>query len=430
MRLKRILVITLTLLLPLTACAENVVVPLPTAAVPVVSVAVQSNDYAIDLEGYYSESGLNDFADQAPVLTDEEKARVPDLLARYSGGERPLENVLDKTENVTVGVYALDPAQYQGENVFLLIPGREMTDEELLEIIDGYAQLGLTFDPAGLSWRCCMRGGGIESTRGRTGEEADRSSALAELYRRQGLRPERAFTPSPSDDGVGEVMLNPEEYAGLEGFRFTPARPLTDEELLEKLHDELGDEREAAGDYSANEQLARGLLHDLLGAPLSITRAGEWFGSASEYCLYNDDREVYNGGFTMTDGDGWDYDYTARVDIANGTLYSADMFLIDPDKRAFSDLHLDPFDQRWLDLARGYITAMRSDGMGIITLESRGEIAVQYGGYGVGVLAVMADGSSYDMTILYQDDALEAVEYRAIAVTQEQIDASFADFLQ
>lgn len=39
---------------------------------------------------------------------------MPNLLQRYQDGERPQENVLDETENVVVGVYALNPAQYQG----------------------------------------------------------------------------------------------------------------------------------------------------------------------------------------------------------------------------------------------------------------------------------------------------------------------------
>lgn len=67
--------------------------------------------------------------------------------------------------------------------MFVLIPGRELSGEELLEIIDGYAQLGLTLDANGLSWCNCMH-----------------------------------------DDGIGEMYLDENTYFGLDSYRFWPAR--------------------------------------------------------------------------------------------------------------------------------------------------------------------------------------------------------------
>ncbi len=430
MKSTKVLAILIMLTLPMAASAENVVVPLPTAEPQVQIHVTQTDEYTIDLESYFNgDMEGNPVAqydadgncvgsvnwEQYPSLNKAERARVPDLLARYANGERPQANVLDKTENVVVAVYALDPAQYQGENVFVLIPGRELTDEELLEIIDGYAQLGLTFDADGFSWRNCMRGGGIECTRGWAGDESERYQTIAELYRRQGLRPETPFTSSPSDDGMGEVTLNADEYSGLDSYRFWPARRMTDNELLQvaSVWQKIDAE---AGDYNANEQLARRQLSKLLGAPLALELGYEDFCNANQSNVYNEDLPVYNSQFNAPDGTY----YFVLIDTADGTLYNATAYC-KMEQYAYSDLHLDPFDERWLELARQYIAAMRTDGMPIATLESHGEIDIQYGGYGVKVLAVMEDGSSYELSILFQNDALYSVEYRRKAVTQEQI---------
>lgn len=436
MKSKGILGIALALVLPLAAYAENVVVPLPTAA-PTVAVTVQTNEYAIDLESYFSEDmegnpiaqydeDGNDVGsvnwEQYPCLNSEERARVPELLWRYQGGERPQENVLDKTENVVVGVYALDPEQYQGESVFVLIPGRELTDEELLEIIDGYARLGKTFDADGLSWRNCMRGGGIECTRGWAGDESERAGTIAELYRRQGLRPETPFTASPSDDGIGEAQLDENEYYGLENYRFYPARRMTDDELLQIQAGWLHREEGTGEQYLTNEQAARRELHRLLGAPLAMERGYEEFVNANQLSIYNADLPVYNAQFTVSESQ-W---YNAIIDTTTGMLYTADAWLVF-ERYTYSDLRLDPFDERWLTLARGYVAEMRADDMAIAAVESYGEVSIQDGGYGARVLVTMEDGSTYQMDIMFQNEALFSVEYRVTAITLEQVEAVYAD---
>ncbi len=67
------------------AHAEPDVIVLPTLA-PDVTIAVQADEYAVDLSGYYA-SDTDTY--QFPSLTDAEKARVPELLTRYANGERP-----------------------------------------------------------------------------------------------------------------------------------------------------------------------------------------------------------------------------------------------------------------------------------------------------------------------------------------------------
>lgn len=147
--MKKTVLFLLCAILPFQAAqAEPQVTLLPTLP-PDVSVTVDVNPYLTDLTAYYE-----DVVEwQQPSLTDEEKARLPDMLSRYQQGERPTQSVLNKTENVSVGVYSLDAADYQGESVFVLLPVRLLTDDELLGLIDAFAQLDLPFDADGLRQR-------------------------------------------------------------------------------------------------------------------------------------------------------------------------------------------------------------------------------------------------------------------------------------
>ena len=338
------------------AHAETQVTVLPTLA-PDVTIAVQTDEYAVDLSGYYA-SDTDTY--QYPSLTDEEKARVPDLLARYANGERPAQSVLNKEDNVSVGVYPLIAEDYQGEPVFVLIPCRDLTDEELLELIDGYAQLGLTFDADGLNWRNCMRGGGIESNRGYAGDEPERVKTLRDLYMRQGLRPEQPFTAIPGDDGIGEIGLNEDDFSGLPGFRLRPCRRMTDEELLRLLQNSIGENIPDTAEYGQYEKQARAQLTALFGAPLSLKLQGESIGKASDSSIYNDDREVYRCTFASADDT---QEYFVLLDTATGLVYNAHGYLAPYDSLAYCDLRPDPFAEKWLALARDEVSAMRGDNL-------------------------------------------------------------------
>ena len=76
--------------------------------------------------------------EQRPRLTAGEAARARALLEKVQAGEIACtgESVLEKMEDVVVGVYALDPADYDGERVYTLLPGPCLSDEQLLSLID------------------------------------------------------------------------------------------------------------------------------------------------------------------------------------------------------------------------------------------------------------------------------------------------------
>lgn len=349
----------LALMLPCAGLAENEVEILPTLE-PVPMPTVRVNEYALEnLEAYYREAG--GYVYQTPSLTPEERKRLPELEKRYAAGERPKENILNVSENIHTAVITLPEDQYEGQSWFLLLPNREMTDDEMLGILDAFAKMGKTFSPDEVSWRNCMRGGGIESVRSFRGDEGERMSALRELYNRDGLRPEKKFSPLP-DDGVGEVKLDTEDYNGLAGFRFRPARRLTDEELLEINEHDIGESPDKPEKLAENESLLRKELHETLGMPLSAKRGYETVRKMSDNNPYGDKRTAYFAQFNETGGDGrvWN----GELDTDTGKLISAyelpnnDIL----EGKVFTDIRSDPFDPKWAEIAKKTVTEMRGDG--------------------------------------------------------------------
>ncbi len=282
---KTIGALALCLLLPLSALAvtEGVVEDAP--PVDMQAVQVQEISYLPD-ESYYAGSYYetawehaqtwmeNEFdgefyldVSQNPFLTAGEIARAEKLLEDYKAGKAAYtgESVLEKMDGVIVGVYALDPDDYDGETAFVLLPGTCLTDEQLLSLIAAYDEMGLEFDPSALNYRNCARGGGIETNRFFAEEERERYMSLADCIRRGTLIP---------PDGLEGLLRNPKveraRFGGMRDFSIKPYRPMTDEELVSLLigigvHDERGEV-----DHTAVEARARSALYAGLRCPLSM----------------------------------------------------------------------------------------------------------------------------------------------------------------
>ena len=205
--------------------------------------------------------------EQRPRMTAGESARAEKLLEAYQSGKLVYagESVLNRMENVIVGVYALDPEDYAGESAFVILPGPCMTDEQILAVIDAYAQLGLTFDPAKLSERNCTRGGGIETNRFLTEEEGERYRLLARLIERglldvTGVDAAQALQPK----------LDARYFCGLPDFTIRPYRAATDEEFVAMLVDLGRHDMTGEVDFTGIEKESRRILNRRLGAPLSM----------------------------------------------------------------------------------------------------------------------------------------------------------------
>lgn len=356
------------LLLPLATTAENTVEALPTTA-PMPEPAAETNEYAIEnLDAYYADGDEY----QIPAMTADEKARLADAQNRWDAGERPEESILDVTEKIVVSLVQIPAEQYDGHSWFLFLPCEDLTDGQLLQIVDAFGQLEIRFDPEDLSWRCCMRGGGIETTRSLRDEEFERSKVIREQYMRLGLRPQTPWTAAVADDGIGEVTLDEDSYSGLDSFSFKPARRLTDEELLQLIAAFNPEPAASSDDLSKYEGLLRQELHARLGMPLATVRdGGEYVGAYDR----NDSRNVYRAGFTEIGSEGrvWG----GALDTQTGKLAWGNTEL---DKRLFgdtqlqSDVRMDPWDARWTKMAEMTVASLLGEGApGVVSVQAWGE---------------------------------------------------------
>lgn len=201
---------------------------------------------------------------QAPQLTPGEVARAARLKALYDEGLATGDgaSVLNAAQDVRVGVYPLDPADFDGERVYHVLCGTCLTDEQLLAIIDAYHRLGEPFDPQAICYRNCVRGGGVTGSRAYTSEERARMEQLAGLIGRGLIGAEDACPEPPVT-----VYTDKAYFMGLDRVTILPYRRLTDEELVAGLA--MRGATKLSRDADDVEAQARSLLCNLLGMPLS-----------------------------------------------------------------------------------------------------------------------------------------------------------------
>ena len=241
-------------MLPFSALAvtEDTVIDVPDVTLDTIDTAVATVSYLPDAS-YYADYGdyqptwadadeyveLPDDGEwfttgdlmQQPWLTAGEQRRAVSLQEQYEKGEITYtgESVLNKMTDVIIGVYALNPDDYDGETMFVLLPVCCLSDDMLLAIIDAFHQAGKPFDPAALNYRNCMRGGGIEITRMITSGENERSMQIHILIMKGMVTADYVH----GKNTIIEPVLNTMYFNGLDSFRIQPYRCLTDSELAE-----------------------------------------------------------------------------------------------------------------------------------------------------------------------------------------------------
>ena len=403
--------LVLALALLALAAAENNVELLP-ATPPMPRPVPEANPYAADDLSAYYDASAREY--QLPALTASEQERLPGIQQRWEAGERPKNSVLNLTENVQLSVMQLPLEQYEGEPCFLILPNRELTDEELLQVVDAYGQLGLTLDPGKVNWHNCMRGGGVEvGLRILRDDERERYSAIGGLYIRSGLRPEKPYTSLVADDGLGRVSLDEEAHNGLDEYRFYPARRLTDEELLQLYALHYGELAASPDEMAAYESQLREELHLLLGMPLSARRSDyEYVRSAGEGNLYGDDRTGYTTVFTEAGGTG--RTWSGMIDITSGRLIEGSVTLDDryyADGQLYSDIRMNPWDEAWTKIALQTVAALRGfEESGITEAWCQGETTLN-DLHGTEVRVRTADGGVYRAEIAFVLEKVMTLRY-------------------
>lgn len=268
--------------------------------------------------------------EQRPRMTAGEAARAKALLEAYQKGETAYsgENILNKMDNVIVGVYALEPDHFAGETAFTILPGPCMTDQQILAVIDAFAQLGLTFDPDSLNERNCARGGGIETNRFFTEEERERYTSLARLI-------EKGMIDLKSLGAVRtmNVGLDSRYFCGLPDFTIRPYRAATDAEMVAQLASMGTKDMTGVIDADETERRARKTLY-ALGAPLSMALEYVFTDGAAALCVFDQqgnqgyDHDVpayscYGAMFSWTTQEGYKTYANVMIDHETDKLISA-----------------------------------------------------------------------------------------------------------
>ena len=268
---------------------------------------------------------------QGPAIIGGESIREIALHKLYKEGlvTGDGESVLNATQNVTVGVYPVNPEDYDGVEAYLILPGTCLTDEQILSIIDAFDRLGLEFEPLRSDHRWIMRGGGVSATRYLTQEEGERKQVLNDLIRRGILNPEDVQLPECS-----VVTLAEPYFEGLSEFVFRPYRSMTDAELVAEL---IAQGVRAEGmNLDDIEGRAREVLCGELGQPLSmalnyVSTSGSYIPVVRDEMGYLDEealevqqaRESYGAHFEYVKETGVRVNALAAFDKETGRFLEA-----------------------------------------------------------------------------------------------------------
>ncbi len=162
-----------------------------------------------------------------PRLSDTELERIRELMTLARNVEGILVGIrscANLTDNVRVGVYPLDPNDFDGETFYVILPDSMLSDEQMLSLIAGFKQLGIPFNPESLNERNCTRLSYWGGTRGLSPEEQERLTVQkARIVRgqlkRTDIKPESTCLTVKTLADINNV------------FCFYPYRSLSDDEL-------------------------------------------------------------------------------------------------------------------------------------------------------------------------------------------------------
>ena len=177
-----------------------------------------------------------------------------------AGETVPSADLPEAPREYKVGVYPLNPADFDGETFYVTLPGRQLTDEDLLYLISCFRELDITFDPDSLNSRNCLRGISYfgNGTRDLASEELERMDAIRHMVIRGMLTPEEIHPESE--------CKTIETHSGL--FCFYPYRSMTDDELAAFA---LAKESVWENNPNQVEKAARDSASSIVSLPVSMS---------------------------------------------------------------------------------------------------------------------------------------------------------------
>ena len=211
-----------------------------------------------------------------PRLTNSELERIRGIMADLAEGRDPGLKDLGfdrEAEKVHVGVFPLDPQDFDGETFYVLLPDGPLTDGDLFSLIAAFDRLGIPFDPDSLNGRNCVRAASYTvSTRGLSYEESERMRTVRHQLHRGIIDPEDIPAGTYCRCVETDWWDSREYLTDTYRFSFYPYRSMTDEELAAFA---LAEEGLWDTDPDLVEKQALDAARSLLNVPLSLASFDE-----------------------------------------------------------------------------------------------------------------------------------------------------------
>lgn len=282
-----VLVLAMSLLLfaAIPAIAENILESAPEVILPEPAEETENTGVSVlylptavkmpDREAFVSEEAQYSL----PRLTNEELERALAFMKDLEAGKELQWNDLGcagRTEDVTVGVYPLDPEDFDGETFYVILPDARLTDDMLLSLLSAFDRLDIPFEPDSLNERNCMRGNRYDGgTRGLSYDENVRMENIRRRVHRGMIGPEQIpeGTYCRYADTAAAEYHDPYFHADPYRFCFYPYRQMTDNELAAFA---LAADGVWETDPDLLEKQALECVRGLLKVPLSLKAEREY----------------------------------------------------------------------------------------------------------------------------------------------------------
>ncbi len=308
-------------------------------------------------------SSDDDYWYQGKALKKSEVLRLAELKKAYAKGVRPIAKAPSLPGGGPIAIIPLNPEAFAGMTEYYLLSADELTNGELLMLIDYGEEKGVPITPDTLTTKNCMRGCNTRSNRNLSAGESERMDILLRRVSMEGLQTvHKELTSSNLPiSGAGVIRMDIAIF-GADMFLMYPIREMTDEELLTVLYyvyqkdmdgfTYLNPAKEEGFDPSEDAAKIRAFLEDVMDMPIATENI------RLTYKRKDATGEIHTMAYFKTGlVNGRETGYTVYMDKAGGDiLYASSQATNLLNEYRFMDdtasLEKELKNSRWVDIAR------------------------------------------------------------------------------
>lgn len=363
----------------------------------------------------------SDYWYQGKALHKSEIPRLHNLMNAYAEGKRPSAKAPSLPGDGPIAIIPLDPKEFSGITEYYILPYDDLTDNQLLMLIDYGEERGAPFTEDTLTTSNCMRGGNTTSNRFFSAGESERLKILLHRISMEGLKPKtRDLTlQSLPVSGVAVIPLNPDRLFS-DMFCLYPTRELTDEELVKILYHSYQKDMEGYAyldpakveglDPKEDTAKIRSFLEDVMGMPMAAECVRLTYKQKAAT------GEIHAMAYFKTALiSGRDTRYSVYMDKAGGSILYASMYTynLESGYGTAADYLLpevDLNDPRWTEIAKKTVSKLTKEPVASAKAVAVNASSVD-GEPGVQIEVYLESGSIYVVQILLSTGKAAYVRY-------------------